>query len=305
MSIRSMAANLSRSPSTISRELKRNSGEFGYHAFEAESSSRSRKAVYKNKILRHDGLLDLIIGKMQNDRLSPEMIAGQMKSQQRNLRVSHETIYRFVYSQEGQKLELWRHLMRARKRRNLKYGRKNRCEIIPNRVSISQRPEIGKEEFGHFEADTTFFKGNRSINLVTMVDRKTGYLFADLNFNKKSYSTISKLLNNIIKLPKDSVKTITTDNGGEFSMHSEIKKITGIQTYFCHPGSPWERPYVENSHAILHRFLPKNLDATKLTEEIVQNAINMTNNLPRKKLGFKTPQQAINDEILTLVALRS
>jgi len=99
---------------------------------------------------------------------------------------------------------------------------------------------------------------------------------------------------------------MTFDNGKEFVMHNKLKQIIGIETYFCHPGSPWEKPYVENTHAILHRFIPKKTDARTLTKEQVQDAVTKTNNLPRKRFGFKTPAQMIaNENFYQLDALRA
>ena len=138
-----------------------------------------------------------------------------------------------------------------------------------------------------------------------MVERKTGYFMADLNESKKSDLIGLKLLNNLIRFPKKARKTLTLDNGKEFVMHNQISKITGTATYFCHPGSPWEKPYVETSHALLHRFIPKKINSNILTTEEIKHAVTKMNNLPRKRFNFKTPSEMIAQENFNSVALRA
>jgi len=115
-----------------------------------------------------------------------------------------------------------------------------------------------------------------------------------------------KLIHNLTKFPKNQRKTITFDNGKEFVGHAKITEILGTPTFFCHPGSPWEKPYVEYSHALLHRFIPKNTDPKTITEESLQNALVKLNNLPRKRFGFKSPSQMIaNEDFYQTDALRA
>jgi IS30 family transposase len=299
-SIRSIAIMLKRSPSSISRELRRNidvSKNLGYLPDRANNLAVKRKAKHGTKIFRYPELKTLIINRMTDDRWSPQMISGILKNSGAKITISAESIYKYVYSPEGSEMELYKQLICRRPRRNQKYGRKTRSNYgIPDRVSISQRPEIKPEEFGHFEADLTFFTGNSKINLLTMVERKTGYFMAELNESKKSENIAMKLLHNLIRYPKSSRKTITFDNGGEFVMHNKLKEIIGIDTYFCHPGSPWEKPYVETSHALLHRFIPKKTIANTLTMENIKHAVIKLNNLPRKRFNFKTPTQMLAQE---------
>jgi transposase, IS30 family len=310
LSFAAIAELMGRSASSLSREYKRNKSanvELGYLPDRANILAKERKAKHGCKLDRHPKLKSFIIEKMQHDRYSPEMIHGVLKLQKSAVRISTETIYQYVYSTEGQELKLYQHLMRARPKRNQKYGRRTRSNHgIPGRVSISHRPKIKRREFGHFEADLTFFKGSSKINLLTIVERKTSYLMAELNDSKCSKNIAHKLLTNLIKIPKNKRMTITFDNGKEFVMHDKIKQITGIPTYFCHPGAPWEKPYVEYTHALLHRFIPKKTDANTITQEQVKDAVNKLNNLPRKRLGFKTPAQMMaNENFYQLGALRA
>lgn len=197
--------------------------------------------------------------------------------------------------------------MRSRPKRNQYYGRRTRSDYgIPERISIKERPVLDPKEFGNFEADLTFFIGNKSINLSTMVERKTGYLVANLNNSKHSDNIALKMMSNIMRFPRKHRRSITFDNGKEFVGHTLIKQITGTPTYFCNPGSPWQKPYVETTHALLHRFIPKKTEAKSLTKEIVEHAITKLNNLARKRHGFKTPAEMLaKEKIYLLGALRA
>ena len=305
---RDIAIELKRSHSALVREYNRNikSTELGYLPDTADMFAKTRKARHGLKIDRHPELKAEIIRLMRYEGYSPDIVAGRLKSKCAKVRISAEAIYQFVYSKEGTKLELYKSLIHRRPRRNQRYGRKTRGDYgIPERVSISQRPELDPEEFGNFEADLTFFKGNKSINLSTMVDRKTGYLMANLNATKHSEPIALKLLKNITTFPRSKRKSITFDNGKEFVNHLVIKQVAGVPTYFCKPGSPWQKPYVETTHALLHRFIPKKTDPKTLTEEIVQCAVTKLNNLPRKRFNYRTPAEMLLEEkIYRLGALR-
>jgi transposase, IS30 family len=226
LSFRKIGAILGRSGSSMSREYKRNnhSQELGYLPDTAVILAKARKAHHGTKISRHPELGSLILANLRDGRYSPEMIAGSLKVKGATLSISTETIYQYIYSTQGKQLKLYQYLMRARPKRNEFYGRKTRSNYgIPDRVSISQRPEISKEEFGHFEADLTFTKNSKKINLLTMVERKTGYLMADLNYSKASENITMNMLHHLIRYPKGSRKTITFDNGKEFIMHNKLE----------------------------------------------------------------------------------
>lgn len=236
-SLRMIAKDLGRSSSTISREHKRNKdSDLGYLPDRASLAALSRKVRYGTKINRNPELKTIILEKMRGGRYSPEMISGKLKADNAHITISTEAIYQYIYSPDGQKQKLYQFLMRARPQRNQKYGRKTRSDHgIPGLVSISQRPTIDKAEFGHLEADLTFFKGSGSINLLTLCDRKTGYFIANLNKSKESENITVKLIHNLIKFPKDQRKTITFDNSKEFVGHMKITEILGIPAYFYHP----------------------------------------------------------------------
>ena len=306
---RSIALAMSRNHSSLVREYNRNikSAELGYLPDSAHQLALTKKARHGRKIDRYPQLKEEIIKLMREDRYSPEIIAGRLKEQRAKITISSESIYQFIYSQEGLKQQLYTLLMRSRPKRNQYYGRRARSNYgIPERISISERPVLNPNEFGNFEADLTFFSGNKSINLSTMVERKTGYLVANLNSSKHSENIALKIMHNVLRFPRKHRRSITFDNGKEFVGHQLIKQVTGTPTYFCNPGSPWQKPYVETTHALLHRFIPKKTDAKTLTQEIVENAITKLNNLPRKRHGFRTPaEMLIEEKIYLLGALRA
>jgi len=303
MTYRRIANEMQRSHSSLVREYNRNakSPGIGYLPDTANRLASARKARHGLKIERYPRLKEEVIRLMREERYSPEMIAGRLKINGIKERVSHETIYKFVYSKEGLEINLYKLLMRSRPKRNQHYGRRTRSNYgIPDRISIAERPELDKKEFGNFEADLTFFAGSKSINLSTMVERKTGYIMANLNATKHSESIALKILSNLLSFPRRKRKSITFDNGKEFVNHKIIRQIAKTPTYFCNPGSPWQKPYVETTHALLHRFIPKKTDPKTLNQEIVQHALNKLNNLPRKRFNFKTPAEMMDKEKIYL-----
>lgn len=309
MTYRNIAIAINRDHSALVREYNRNtkSVALGYLPDSAHQLALERKARHGRKIDRYPQLKEEIIKLMREDRYSPEMIAGRLWEQGSKVTISHESIYQFIYSEAGVEQQLYKYLMRSRPKRNQYYGRKARSNYgIPGRVAISERPILNPKEFGNFEADLTFFTGNKSINLSTMVERKTGYLVANLNESKHSDNIAVMMMRNVMRFPRKHRRSITFDNGKEFVGHQLIKQITGIPTYFCNPGSPWQKPYVETTHALLHRFIPKKTDARTLTQETVRDAITKLNNLPRKRHGFKTPaEMLVKEKIYLLGALRA
>ncbi len=215
MNYRNIAILMNRNHSTLVREYNRNlhSIELGYLPDSAHRLALDRKAKHGRKIDRYPLLKNQIIKLMQEDRYSPEIIAGRLKEQGAKTLILHETIYQFIYSEEGIKLQLYKSLIRSRPKRNQHYGRRTRSNYgIPERISIKERPVLNPKEFGHFEADLTFFTGNKSINLSTMVERKTGYLVANLNNSKHSDKISFNMMSNVMLFPRKHRRSITFDN---------------------------------------------------------------------------------------------
>ena len=304
MAITKIAKELARNKSSISREIKRNkSNAIGYLPDRANILAIKRKNRNISKIEKHQDLKQYIVNRLKDDRWSPGMIAGRMKIEHKETKISHETIYQYIYSRNGQKLGLYGYLMYKRKEKRLKFSRKKR--FVPEELKIQNRPkEIqGRSEFGHFEGDLTFFKGSRRGNFSAIVERKSRKVFLIKNETKKSINVMLGLKHAICKsISCGLVKSITFDNGGEFKQFG-ILKMLGIKTYFCDPGCPYQKGQVERTNAILHKFIPKNSNFNELMQEDVLIAQERLNNLPRKCLNYLTPNEAWN--IYEEVALHS
>ena len=246
LSLRSMGRKMGRSPSTLSRELRRNSKDIrlGYLPDSAHDQAIARKARHGAKLDNHPKLREYVINKL-NQCWSPEMIAGRMKQEGSYKRVCFETIYQFIYGEKGKKMGLFKLLIKGRPHRIEKFSRKKRKQIIPDYVSISERPDA---------------------------------------INNREESCFAQL-------PEEQRKSITFDNGREFIRHTLLRKVLSMATYFTNPHSPWQKGQVEQANAMLHRFIPKKSSIKNLTTERLKAIQKALNSLPRKCLGFRTPQE--------------
>jgi len=309
-SIRNIASHLGRSPSTISRELQRNkeSDELGYLPDMAQVMAMERKHKHKPKLEQCPELKNHIIEKLF-EGWSPEVIAGRLKLLGASpCRVCVETIYQFVYSSKGIELGLPKLLAKGRPRRGIKYGRKPRgVPPIPDRVSIHDRPEHikNRSELGHFEGDLTFFKNNQSGNIVVMLERKSRLAILKKNDSKRTDDVMKSIFNALAQLPQQARKTITFDNGKEFTKHGVLKRHLNMDTFFCDKHSPWQKGQVENYNALLHRFITKNTPLENITDELLQAVQDKINERPRKCLGFKTPTEVFQESLCQSVAFRA
>lgn len=238
-----IAKTLKKSYSTIFRELRRNTldKELGYLPDRADKAAQERCFHKELKIESNPDLKGYVIEKLKAG-WSPEAIAGRAKREvDFPFQVSHETIYKFVYSKVGKELGLYHLLMRKKPRRGKMYGRKQRKSIIPSRVSIHDRPkEIDKRiDVGHLEGDLTFSKGDKPANLGVVVERKTRFAFLIKNDSKYANTTMRNIFNKLAPLLKNLIQSVTFDNGGEFARHDLLRKFMNIDTYFCDPESPW------------------------------------------------------------------
>jgi IS30 family transposase len=245
MSLTQIAASLDRHKSTISREISRNkSQKLGYLPDRANNLSLGRKSRQISKIEKYPDLKKYIIDKLSLDKWSPEAIAGRMKLEKHEIQICHETIYQYIYSFLGQKQKLYQHLMLARPKRQIKYSRRKR--EIPDQYKIANRPDAinDRTEFGHFEGDLTFFGASRNGNLAVLTERVSRKSFLIRNYNKSCDTVIlgiiSKTKNTILPA---NIKSVTLDNGGEFARFG-LLSLQGIMTYFCDPGSPYQKGQV-------------------------------------------------------------
>jgi len=302
-----IARRISRHPSTIYREVEHNVDDksLGYLPDTAHRIASNRRAKRVSKLDKYPELKETIIKQLMVG-WSPEIIAGRMKQAGEPVRVSHETIYQFIYSKEDQRLQLHRFLLKAKPKRGKLRGRKVTKSIIPDRTSIHDRPDCVnlRQEFGHCEVDLTFCEGSQSMNIGAIVERKTRLIFLIKNQSKHACLIISALFNRLAQIPSAARKSLTFDNGPEFVKHGLLKRFMGLKTYFCDKHSPWQKGQVEQMNVMLHRYLPKKSDLRDLSHEKLMQIQDALNNRPRKCLGFKTPTEAYEEE-LALVALQT
>jgi transposase, IS30 family len=292
-----IAAQLGRHRSTLYREIARN--EFrevkeyrGYYPLTAEDSARRRRRRQR-KLVKDGSLREHIVEKLALC-WSPEQIAGRLKLAGEDSRLCHETIYQFVYSPEGRALELHRHLLRATRLRRRRFGRKPRSLKIPLARTIAQRPtEVSRRQvIGHWEADLLIFqRAHGKANLTSLVERKSRLLRLVANADRQSRNVIGAIGEALRPLPATARQTITFDRGSEFLGYEQLARRHGVDSYFCDPHAPWQKGTIENANGRLRRYLPGELDPSRLTLAELQAIEDRMNTTPRKCLGFRTPAE--------------
>lgn len=305
-SITKIAAVMGRSRATIYRELKRNQAPPGeYWPDTAHKITLERRK--RSRILDRDlDLQEFVLEKLQCHYWTPEQIAGYLTHRQARLpALSHETIYAWLYQkpQKGQKL--WKFLPRHKARRGMRKSKGAGQNRIPDRVSIHERPHIGKKRkaFGHWEGDLMSFQKN-SQHILVLRERKSMLTLSIPLPSKSSSDTAMAIIALLESLPHEARKTITFDNGGEFAKHMMVANILNIQSYFCDPYASWQKGGIENTNGRLRRDLPRNTNIRDMTQEDFDENIDNYNSTPRKSLSWFTPLEVFNNN-LSRVALHS
>ena len=302
VSKREIARRLNRSDSTIRDEILRNS--FGEHYVGVHAQAKAEKRVIrarKRHPLKNKSVYKYVLKKIRLG-WSPEQISGRLKFKKPGnpyWEISHECIYQFIYAKRNKHKVLWEYLPRKQKKRRKKYGRKVQRSRIPDRVSIHLRPkEIeNREVFGHWESDSIIGK-NHIGGIHTEVERKTRFVMAKFIKDLTAKETANKASKMFRDLPKEAKRSTTLDNGLENVKHKEF----GLDTYFCDPYSSWQRGTNENSNGLIRRYLPKKTDFSKYQQWELDDMINEINNRPRKCLGYRTSQEAFNEELKSISA---
>lgn len=296
LSIREISKRLNRSPSTISRELKRNRWKDGYEAIHAQRISGLRKSKTNQKHPKKDTWIYSYVLEKVKQGWSPEEISGRLELEKGKKIIHWETIYRWIYSEEHKDKRLWEYLPRKQKKRHKKYGRKVQKTRIPNRVSIRLRGKSveSRQQFGHWEGDSIIGRQTKGKVIHTEVERKTRYLQAIVIDSKTSDKTIQAQKQIFDRLP---ALTVTTDNGLEFTKHQELNKL-GIKTYFADPYCSGQRGTNENTNGLIRRYLPKKTSFNNLTQEELDDIVFEINNRPKKVLKFNTPTEVLQKELL-------
>ena len=302
LTIRSIAEQLGRSPSTVSREIDRNGGRSSYRAHKADKAAWERaRRPQTCKLAQQPKLVKLVTRKMQGN-WSPQQIAGWLKRQYPNdekKRVSHETIYRslFIQARGVLKKELLaclrteRSLRRPRKHASMKGQGLGR---IVDAIPISERPPSVEDRAvpGHWEGDLII--GSSNSQIATLVERKTRYVMLAKVDKKDSATVIEALIKQSQKLPTELYKSLTWDRGAEMHEHKKFTLATDIQVYFCDPKSPWQRGSNENTNRLLRQYFPKGTDLSVHSQRELDRVARQLNERPRKTLEYETPADRFN-----------
>lgn len=289
-SIRSISKKINRSPSTISRELRRHPN---CTAEEAQVRYQANKSNCGAKLKLTAELKEAVQEKL-GETWSPEQIAGRIYPGE----ISFKSIYRWIYNGL---LEVPFTVLRQKGKRQKPRETRGRFNIG---TPISKRPsEVRKREtFGHWELDTVVSgRGQAKGCVATFIERKTRWYFGVLipDRSAASMETAVKLLHK--QLPEGAIQTATTDRGKEFSCYNVLEQDLKIQVYFADAYSSWQRGSNENGNGLLREFFPKKTNFDQVTEQELEQALQLINNRPRKCLGWKTAYETFEEELLRLI----
>jgi IS30 family transposase len=325
--VREIARRLGRDPATISRELRRNaasrSGKWEYRAIAAQWHAERRAARPKpSKLARDERLHEYVQDKLSDPgRWSPEQIARRLRldfPDDGSMRVSHETIYRSLYVQGRGALRreltaclrTGRAVRKPKRRQNIR-GKRS----IPPEIMISERPAEVEDRAipGHWEGDLII--GSDQSAIGTLVERKTRYVLlvplprlahvaeGDRGWTGRAAETVAAAIAaTITTLPGELRRSLTWDQGSEMYAHAQLKLAADIDVYFCDPHSPWQRGSNENTNGLLRQYFPKGTNLAAHSAEHLTEIAAALNGRPRKTLGWRTPAEALNEELLSLAS---
>ncbi|CAN5503673.1 IS30 family transposase [soil metagenome] len=257
-------------------------------------ADQTRRRTRGCRWARHTPLLDYVKQKLAM-KWSPEQIAGRLRRdfpEAAQMRVSHMSTYRWIKADRLAGGDWWKHLRQSRKRRRRAYGSGPRRSRIPQRVGIEQRPARAnrRAEVGHWESDTVQAKHGR---LATHVDRKSRYLLIARMTDGTAGQFNAASLRRFSTLPSHCRKTMTADNGSEFTGHQHLSKRLGWKTFFADPYSSWQRGTNENTNGLIRQYVPKGCDLSTISHQQVASIERALNNRPRKCLGYRTPDEVM------------
>src|SRR5680860_719153 len=297
-SLRMIARQLGRAPSTISREVRRNGGVAGYRATASDQAAWNRALRPKIcKLACHPALAHAVSAKLRR-KWSPEQVAGWLKRafpREAHKQVSHETIYRSLYIQARGvlKKELLEHLRAKRTVRRSRHAslKRNGLGQIKDAVSIGKRPASVEDRAvpGHWEGD--LIGGSKNSYIATLVERYSRYVMLVKVANKDTESVITGLIKQSKRLPKELYKSLTWDRGKELADHRRLTVATDVDVYFCDPQSPWQRGSNENTNRLLRQYLPRGTDLSVHSQAKLSAIARQLNERPRKTLQYQTPAE--------------
>ncbi len=301
LSIRKIAKIMGRDPSTISREIKRNTPPIHrrYTPHLAQAQYQARKIKVKQRPRLKDPIIvEYLIEKLQIN-WSPELIAGKWTKEHPRLPISHEAIYQYIYhsTKPGDANDLRPYLRRKHKRRKRKYVMfKTVKTTISERIGIEMRPTEAQDrkQYGHWEGDSVESKREQKACLRTLVERKSRYLRL-AKINQKTAELASQATIELLnQYPKSLRRTLTQDNGTEHAGHKIVTETIGIKCYFANPYHSWERGTNEQTNGLIRQYFPKGTDFATISETEIKRVEYLLNNRPRKVLNYCTPEEVFN-----------
>jgi len=289
--IQEMARRLKRSASTISREIKRNTGLANYRPKQAQAAATARALRSGPRRFTEEVRLDAEAWIRKG--WTPDIIGNRARTEGRAW-VSKETIYQHVYADAKRGGTLWKHLPRAKRKRHRRCPRqegRSRGQI-PNQRSIDTRPVDvqTRQSVGHWEGDL-INGASQTGNLVTLVERNTRFALIGRTDSKEAREVLDEIYRLFGTLPPKVRQTTTFDNGKEFSLHEEMGRTLSMDVFFAHPYHSWERGTNENTNGLIRRLHPKKISFARIGQEELHRIDRFVNDRPRKCLGWMTPRE--------------
>jgi len=297
----SIARILGRSPSSISRELRRNGQGESYFALHAQrqAEARRRERPRQPKMERRD-ISDFVRAGLTS-YWSPEQIAGRLQLEfpnDRQRHISHQTIYTWIDREPYRKH--WEQFLRQRGRKRSEPEKRGQ---LVNRIAVGDRPEVvnQRRRYGDWEGDTIVGRQRQSA-LVSLVERKSRFTLLHRVSDLKAQTVRAAVRDSLQPLPDDLRKTATFDNGKEFAQHEQLAEELGLDIYFAEPYAAWQRGTNENTNGLVRQFYPKGTDFTKVRPSALLETQDLLNERPRKCLGYRTPAEILEKRGVALEA---
>lgn len=284
-----IARTLGKDPSAMNRHIKEYGGRDGYDVREVRRQKHVQRIAAMESIRALKGSVLRTVVRLLKAHLSPEQIAGIFGLKGKTLAAS--TIYRYLDERAS---HLKKYLRSSKGKYRRKHGTKKRehAREEAKKRRIDERPEVvlRRSRLGDWEGDTMMGRDKR-VRIVTFVDRRSGYLIAYLLPKMRAELLTSLALARFRHLPKQKRRTLTLDNGVEFSDWERLEEESGMVVYFAYPYHAWERGSNENTNGLLRQYFPKDLDFNLITPGELTHAVRLLNDRPRKRLKFKSPRQ--------------
>ena len=289
-----IAKSIGVDPSTVTREINRNSGVRGSYNWETaeKNACQKKKREPGNRAISKE-IKDEAVRLLVEDQWSPEQISAVLKL--RGMMISHETIYKIIRADKKNGGSLYLHCRHHLKHRSRPVSSSG--SVICNRTNISERPEEADgRRFGDFEMDTIIGKGNHGA-ILTLTEKSTGMLFMRKLNKGKDAKELAKTVVRILMPYKEYLQTITTDNGLEFACHEYITKKLGVTVYFTDPYSSWQKGAIENRNGLIRQYIPKSSTFENISHQFITKVADKINRRPREKLKFRSPFECFYENI--------